>query len=174
MNPNAEIHVFPLCDEDDHQWLNRLWQAEWGGDTMVSRGHVYQLIDLQAIVAKANGELVGATTYRFDDAGGCELMSINARSQGGGVGTKLLAAVEGEARKAGCRRIWLITSNDNLGAMQFYRRHRYRITAVYPGAIDEARRIKSAIPIVGEHGIEIHDEIEFAKELEGGARCDRD
>jgi len=163
MNTDADIEIFPPIVEDERQWLADLWHSEWGGDTMVSRGHVYRLADLQALVAKAVGELVGAATYRFDDAGGCELMSINAVSQGGGVGTRFLNAVEDEARRAGCQRVWLITSNDNLDALRFYQRRGYRITAIYPGAIDEARRIKPTIPIVGDHGIEIHDEIELSK-----------
>jgi hypothetical protein len=32
---------------------------------------------------------------------------------------------------------------------------------VYPGAIDEARRVKPSIPLIGEHDIPIHDELEF-------------
>lgn len=77
----------------------------------------------------------------------------------------MLTAVEDKARAAGCNRVWLITSNDNVEALRFYQRRGYRITAVYPGAIDEARKIKPAIPLIGNHGIEIHDEIELAKEL---------
>jgi hypothetical protein len=33
--------------------------------------------------------------------------------------------------------------------------------AIHRGAVDDARRLKSSIPLVGEHGIEIHDELEF-------------
>ncbi len=132
---------------------------------MVSRGHVYHLTDLKSLVAKIGGECVGAATYRRGDSG-CELMTINAVSQGFGVGTQLLNAVEREARRTGCQRVWLITSNDNLDALRFYQRRGYRITAVYPGAIDEARRIKPSIPLIGDHGIEIHDEIELAKTWE--------
>ena len=97
-------------------------------------------------------------------------MSINAVSQGGGVGSKLLTAVEDEARKALCRRVWLITTNDNLDALRFYQRRGYRITNVYQGAVDEARRIKPTIPFAGDHGIEIHDEIELVKDLTGDGR----
>jgi len=171
VNSDAEIRITPPQREEEQEWLTQLWQSEWNGDAMVSRGHVYYLADLKSLVAKTQGKLVGAATFRFDDTDGCELMSINATSQGGGVGTKLLAVVEDEARKAGCRRIWLITSNDNLDALRFYQRRGYRITAVYSGAIDEARRIKPTIPYIGDHDIEIHDEIELAKDIQGGRGC---
>ena len=32
--------------------LETEWEAEWGGDIMVSRGHVYRLADLTSLVAK--------------------------------------------------------------------------------------------------------------------------
>ncbi len=132
---------------------------------MVSRGHIYQLADLVSLVAKVDGEMAGAATYRIDGRGGCELMSINATRPHAGVGSRLLEAVERAAREAGCRRVWLITSNDNLNALRFYQRRGYRMAALYPGAIDEARRIKPSIPLVGNDGIEIHDELELAKAL---------
>ncbi|MFO2548681.1 GNAT family N-acetyltransferase [Alicyclobacillus cycloheptanicus] len=154
----------PPLTEEDRQWLTHLWQVEWGGDTMVTRGQVYRLTNLHALVCKVSGKLAGAATYRFDNTG-CELMSLNALTQGSGVGTALVKAVEAEARKTGCRRLWLITSNDNLDALRFYQRRGFRITAVYPDAVDEARRMKPTIPLTGENGIEIHDEIELAKAL---------
>ncbi|EPZ41045.1 MULTISPECIES: GNAT family N-acetyltransferase [Alicyclobacillus] len=161
---NEEVVITAPQTADDTRWLITLWQEEWGGETMVSHGQVYGLADLQALVARCGHELVGAATYRIADTG-CELMSINATRQGGGIGTKLLAAVEQAALSAGCHRVWLITSNDNLNALRFYQRRKYRMTAVYPGAIDAARQIKPTIPLVGDDGIEIHDEIELEKRL---------
>ena len=36
-------------------------------------------------------------------------------------------------------------------------------------AVDEARRtLKPAIPSIGEHGIELHDEIELTREVPAG------
>jgi len=40
-----------------------------------------------------------------------------------------------------------------------------RLTAVHPGAVDDARRIKPTISMIGEHGIPIHDELEFELRL---------
>src|SRR5579875_3687489 len=109
MDIHMDIQIFPPSGEEEHRWLAELWHSDWGGDTMVSRGHVYHLADLKQLVAKVDGKPVGAATYRFD-----------AARQDVAVGTKLLAAVEDEARKAGCHGIWLITSNDNLHVLRFY------------------------------------------------------
>jgi len=83
--------------------------------------------------------------------------------EGQGAGTALLTAVEAAAAAAGCRRLWLITTNDNLDALRFYQRRGYRLAALYPGAVDEARRVKPTIPLVGNHGIPLHDELELEK-----------
>jgi hypothetical protein len=37
---------------------------------------------------------------------------------------------------------------------------------VNPGAVDEARKIKPAIPLIGLHGIPLRDEIELELTLE--------
>lgn len=39
------------------------------------------------------------------------------------------------------------------------------MVAVHRGAIDEARQIKPSIPLIGEHGIAIHDEVELELRL---------
>ena len=70
-----------------------------------------------------------------------------------------MAAVEQQAREAGARRIWLITTNDNLDVLRFYQRRGYRLAAVFPGAVDEARKQKPTIPLTGFYGIPIRDEI---------------
>ena len=68
----------------------------------------------------------------------------------------LLAAIDDVARRAGCRRLQLITTNDNVEAIQFYQRRGFRLVTAYPGAVDESRRrLKPGIPEVGAHSIPI-------------------
>ena len=35
--------------------------------------------------------------------------------------------------------------------------------AVRPGAVDEARRLTPSIPVIGEYGVAIHDEIDIER-----------
>jgi ribosomal protein S18 acetylase RimI-like enzyme len=122
------------------------------------------LSDLAALIAWDGEARVGAATYHVDgDA--AELTSLNAVSSGRGVGTALIRAVERAGRDLGARRLWLITTNDNVDALRFYQRRGFRLAKLHAGAVDEARRIKPTIPEFGEHGIPIHDEIELEKWL---------
>lgn len=161
----AEIRVAPPAGASDREWLRKLWRDEWGGEVMVTKGRVHHVDDAHALVAWRGGERAGAAAFRVD-ADGCELLSLNAIVPGRGVGSALLRHVEQAARAAGAKRVWLITSNDNLNALRFYQRQGYRLVAVYPGAIDEARKLKPAIPLVGDDGIPVRDEIELEKALD--------
>ncbi len=73
----------------------------------------------------------------------------------------MLAAVVSQARRLGCRRIWLVTTNDNVRALRFYQRHGWDLVAVHRDAVTVARRIKPSIPLVGEDGIPIRHELEL-------------
>jgi len=139
-------------------------RAEWMGDTLVSRGVAHQLSELSVLVALDADEVVGIATYLV--GGETELVTLNAFEASRGVGTALLEGVAREARDAGCRRLWLTTTNDNLTAQQFYERRGLRLATTHRGAVDDARRLKPSIPLVGEHGIEIHDELEYELALE--------
>lgn len=148
----------------DRQWVAEVWSSRWGGDVMVTRGRTHRWDDLPAVVAVKDERISGVAVYRVA-ANGCELVSLDAIDPRQGIGTTLLAAVEDRAARVGSCRVWLITTNDNLGALRFYQRRGYRIVAVHAGAVDEARRVKPAIPLRGDYGIPLHDEVELEKRL---------
>ena len=66
-----------------------------------------------------------------------------------GVGTALLNALLRAVSR--CDRIWLVTTNDNLEALRFYQRRGFVLSALRPGAVEEARKqLKPQISTVGE------------------------
>jgi ribosomal protein S18 acetylase RimI-like enzyme len=108
------------------------------------------------------GRLVGVATWTSPDPVGATelvLLAVAADRRGQGVGGTLLEAAAEAASAAGATSQWLVTTNDNLDALRLYQRHGYRLVALRPGAVDEARRQKPAIPAVGRHGIPLHDEL---------------
>lgn len=93
----------------------------------------------------------------------CEIVVLESFKQNAGIGTALINKIENITKKEECGRIWLITTNDNLNTLGFYQKRGFRIKTVYPGAVDEARKIKPEIPLVASNGIPIIDEIELEK-----------
>jgi ribosomal protein S18 acetylase RimI-like enzyme len=155
----AAVAVRPLR-EDERAWLAEHLELSWGGTTIVSRGRVHDAAQLPALVAQAGEELLGLATFEMRH-GACELVAIEAFRRRRGVGSALLAAVIAHARAGGCERLWLVTTNDNLEALRFYQRRDMRLVAVHPGAVEQARALKPAIPRIGEHGIPLRDELEL-------------
>jgi GNAT superfamily N-acetyltransferase len=152
--------------ERDQQWVRALVAEHWGADFVVVHGTVYRPHELPGLVAEdARARPLGLATYTIRDRA-CELVTLNSLRERSGVGTALLDAGVGAARAAGCVRLWLITTNDNVQALAFYQKRGMRLVAVNRGAVDRSRRLKPSIPLVGASGIPIRDEIELELPLE--------
>lgn len=54
--------------------------------------------------------------------GECEIISLDSLIENQGIGTKLIEKVIETARQHQCKRIWLITTNDNIKAIRYYQR----------------------------------------------------
>jgi GNAT superfamily N-acetyltransferase len=163
MNPPETVLV-RAATEADRGWIERRLEQSWGSTTIVGRGTAHDAARLPALLAVQGDDIVGLATHRI--AGGeCELVALDALREGQGIGSALLAGVAVQAGRRGCHRLWLITTNDNLNAIRFYQRRGLRLVAVHRGGVDDARRLKPSIPLIGEHGIPIHDELEFELEL---------
>lgn len=150
------INVTPLTP-NDRSWMAARTEKLWGGRVVISRGVAHRVAELLGFIARIADRRVGVATYRLTEDE-CELVTIDAVERYVGVGTALLSAVEAVA---GDRRLWLITTNDNVDAMRFYQRRGYVLAAVYPNAIEASRRLKPQIPRIGNYGIPIRDELEF-------------
>ena len=150
--------VRPLGDAD-REWARAKLRELWG-EGAVSRGVVHAPATLPGFVAQEADEPVGLLTYRVD-GDDCEVVTIDAFRQGAGVGTALVAAAAEAARAAGCRRVWLITTNDNLRALRFYQRRGFRLVALHPNALARSRELKPSIPEIGLDGIPLRDELEL-------------
>lgn len=132
------------------------------------RGVLVDSLDHPAVLAWSDGELTGVATYVVDgDA--CELLTLHAAVRLMGIGSALLTAVQDIAREAGCRRLWVVTTNDNVEALRFYQRRGLRLVLLRPGAVDRSRTLlKPDIPASGAYGIPLRDELELETSLNSG------
>jgi len=141
-------------DPDDLEWLKAAYDADWEGPTMVLDGRRHQLLGLPTLVAEDGGELCGYLVYE-EQRDVTELYAMAAHPRGLGTGRILLnaflAAID--------RPVRLVATNDNVAALAFYQQHGFRITGVRAGAVDRSRMVKPEIPVVGEQGIPLHDEL---------------
>jgi GNAT superfamily N-acetyltransferase/general stress protein 26 len=158
------LQVRPLTTEDS-EWVRQGIIKYWGDTLVVAHGKVYQPHTLPGFVAILKGNRVGLLTYSLEDEN-CEIVTLDSTKPGIGIGTLLLKAVTQAARAAGCKRLWLITTNDNLPALRFYQKRGFTLVTVHRHAVDAARQLKPAIPLIGNDQIPLHDEIELEMLLE--------
>ncbi len=149
---------------EDRVWVQRVLRQYWATTVQVTRGRVFHADELPGFAAWRGDEAIGLITYNIE-GDECEIVTHNSLAGHGGIGTCLLAEVRKLARERGCRRLWLITTNDNTPALRFYQRREFDMAALHRNAITEARGLKNEIPDVGMDGIPIRHEIEMELKL---------
>ena len=166
MQPTPVFSIRPKT-ENDTAWLRAHIADEWGGEPVITHNHIYlpsQLPGFLAVLSDHSAEIVGEVTYAIE-GGVCEIVTLASLHEHVGIGTALFNTVEAIARAEGCRRLMLITTNDNLNALGFYQKRGMRLAAIYPNALDQVRIQKPNIPRVGMNDIPLRDEILLEKRL---------
>jgi ribosomal protein S18 acetylase RimI-like enzyme len=149
----------------DRPWVRDVVAAHFGSARVVSRGVLHEVDTLPGLIAMRAGRPVGLVQYQVRGEG-CEVVVLVATEPGRGVGTRLLESAREYAAGAGCRRVWLVTTNDNAEAIHFYERRGGTRAAVHTGAVAASRKLKPEIPTIGHGGVPITDEIEFEWHLD--------
>ncbi|CUB18153.1 Acetyltransferase (GNAT) family protein [Bacillus subtilis] len=128
---------------------------------MVISSGIFRCDELDGYAAvDEGGEIIGYITYVIHGKD-CEIISLDSIIEKKGIGTAFLQQVEETAKHAR-----LITTNDNVHAMAFYQKRDYQFAALFPNAVEEARRLKPEIPEKAENGILIRDKILFSKVID--------
>ena len=145
---------------DDLPHLRQFWIDHWGGEEMIARGKIYRPEQLDGFVVEDENEWIGLLTFVVED-NECEVTSLDSLREGQGVGSMLIDKAIEEARDQKCKRLFLITTNDNLNALGFYQKRGFEIVTIYRGAINESRKLKPGISLIGYNNIPLRDEIEL-------------
>ena len=150
--------------QNDLPRVRKFWKDCWGDEFIVARGVVHRPELLEGFFAWDGTEIIGLITVAHSDEG-CEIISLDSLREDQGVGTALVNEVVKSAKENDCKRVFLVTTNDNLRALSFYQKRGFEISAIYRGAVNESRKIKPSIPQIGMNGIPLRDEIELEMNL---------
>jgi len=138
-----------------------------GGSRVARLGELIDPVGLPGLVAERDGERLGLLTY-IVHGDQFEVLSLHCRVWNVGAGGALLEAAAELAAGRGCRRLWLVTTNDNLHALGFYQRRGLRLGALHAGAVDRDRALKPELPEVNpDNRIPIRDLLELELDLRG-------
>jgi len=156
---STTIQIDPLTG-DERQWVEQFIRERWGATNVVGHGAVYYPHTLPGFVAHSGGDRLGLLTYSVS-AGALEIVTVDSLHPRRGIGTALIEAAKQQALDQGCHRLWLVTTNDNLDALRFYQKRGFTLVALHPNALERSRALKPQIPLLGQHGIPLRDEIEL-------------
>ena len=164
MEDTRAVEVRGPDGEEELLRLSRRVRSTWG-DAVARRGEIVDPADAELLGAYVEREIIGVASYAIrGDA--CEIVAIEAYQPRQGVATALMDAARARAAAAGCRRLWLVTTNDNVPAIGFYQRWGMDLVAFRRDAVTEARTsLKPEIPRVGHDDIPIRHELEFELSL---------
>jgi GNAT superfamily N-acetyltransferase len=146
----------------DRQWIRDKLRETWGSTRMVIRGELVECADVPALIA---GDGEGILQFRTLRPGTGEIVTLEAFVQWKGIGTALVEAYLARAKSEGLREVVVVTTNDNIDALRFYRARGFTIHQVRVDAIRESRKLKPEIPMTGSYGLPIRDEIELVRTI---------
>ena len=150
--------------DSDREWVREFIVKEWGSEKVIGCGKTYCPHKLPGFVVVSGKKYLGLVTYAIRK-NECELVSFNVLRKRKGIGTALIEKMKKFMKESGCKKIFLVTTNDNIDALRFYQRRGFIIKKVYPDAIAAARKIKPEIPLIGNYGIPIKDAIKLELKL---------
>jgi ribosomal protein S18 acetylase RimI-like enzyme len=151
-------------DNSHRETVRQLLSNSWGSDFMVTKGEIHCYKELDGYLAIENDKIVGILTFRkFNDE--IEIISLDSFKENTGVGTALLNKITDFAIQNSVKRLWLITTNDNLDALRFYQKRNWSITALHKDAIAKSRKIKPTISMTGFYDIPLRHELELEYEF---------
>lgn len=145
-------------EDGDRRWVKRFISQGWGSEKIISQGKIYYPHKLPGFVAIRNKKYLGLITYDIKRKK-CRIISLNSIIKREGIGRALVEAVKKVARKSNCKKLWLITTNDNISALCFWQKLSFIFKEIYPNAVSLSRKLKPEIPLIGNYGIPIRDEI---------------
>lgn len=143
---------------DDSQWIKEIMDASWGGLPLIIRGKKYYPKD--GIVAENEGGVAGFLFYEIQNAD-CEIMVFEIFDKFKGTGTIMLNKLFEIAKHRKCKRVYLMTTNDNLDALRFYQRRGFTICGIHLDSMKISRKMKPAIGMIGNYDIPMRDEIDL-------------
>ncbi|MBU4351323.1 GNAT family N-acetyltransferase [Candidatus Parcubacteria bacterium] len=147
----------------DSSLIKAVFNQHWGGDFIISLGKIHKPEALDGFIAEINGRCKGLITFNITKQG-LEIVSLNSFMEKKGVGTTLVKRVISFAKKEKIKRLWLVTTNDNLNAFRFYQKRGFILKKVYPNSLAPYRKLKPIL-LIGQNNIPLRDEIELEMRL---------
>lgn len=152
------IYIQPISEQNRH-WIATLARCHFASETVIVYGDIFYPAKEPGFIAHIDEKGVGAVTLARKGKV-CEIVLLDALESREDIFRALLKAAANWAVDQGCKRMVVTTTNDNTDALRIYQQNGFRLKELRINAIAASRKLKPEIPMVGDEGIPIRDEIE--------------
>jgi len=151
--------IRPLAPPD-RRWVRERLVRDWSSTSVARRGELIDATGLSGYVALLGGRRTGMALVdtRGDEL---EIVVLSTSRPRHGVGRALVERCVAEAVGRGCRRVWLVTTNNNVTAIAFYQHVGLDLCAFDRYAVRAARELKPTLPLRDRSGLPIDHELEL-------------
>lgn len=149
---------------NDYEVVKKLVTDFCCAEMAVIRGKEYYPAKMDGFVAEDNNEIVGYLIYE-NQGEKYEIIIFEALQKFKGIGTQLLNAFKKLVKEKGVSKIVVMTTNDDLDALRFYQKRGFVICGIDVNAMEKSRKAKPSIPMTGDYGIPLRDEIYLEMEV---------
>lgn len=153
-----------VISAENRQLINEFISSHWFSTDIVVRGELVDMTKVDGFVMFDKENIIGLITYRIIEKE-CEIMSLDSLKEKQGIGSSLIQKVKEIAVNRKCKKLKLITTNDNINAIYFYQKRGFDMVAFYYNSMEVSRILKPSIPELGDYDIPLRHEIEFAINL---------
>ena len=151
------FEIRPKTDQDNPN-LTIITDKDWGGNPLIVHNEKVFLETLEGFLAIQDEKIIGLILFRrFSDA--WEIILFETYTKFTGIGTQLLHKLLDHAKNQNCKKMDVMTTNDNMDALRFYQKRGFTICGIHLDIVKQARELKPSIPELGDYGIAIRDEI---------------
>ncbi len=148
--------------EKNRNIINDFMINRWYSLKMIIRGKEIDMASVDGFYVLDKYAIVGLITYLINEENSVmEITSLDSLKENQGIGTILINRVIEEAKKIRCKKIVLITTNDNINALRFYQKRGFDMVHLFHNALEVSRKLKPEIPVIGQNSIPLMHEIEF-------------
>ncbi|MEA2434044.1 MAG: hypothetical protein QOG54_1501 [Actinomycetota bacterium] len=147
-----DVDIREMSDAD-LAWAQILVDDLLGSRLQARMDELIDVLSLPGLVAEYNGEASALLTYR-KGSDAVEIVAICSTVPRCGK-----ALIDALKLRFATMSIWLVTTNDNHRALRSYQRQGFAVIETRKGAVARARRLKPSIPLVGQGGIPMQDEL---------------
>src|SRR5690606_870246 len=112
------------------EWVRNDLISTFGSAKIISIHRQYEdASTLAGFIVEDENSLLGVLLY-FMEENACELVYLHAIKPGMGVGKMLIDQLIETLENKGIKKLWVITTNDNLEALAFYQKRGFHLVEV--------------------------------------------